>query len=102
MRILRACGQIAELIFSCTRPVLLSRRLGAGSPPPPPPRQHGREQAVVSTGADAASRFQRRSSAAPALFLIVGTGTAADRSLEDYLKVLSLIAAPHHAQSSSK
>jgi hypothetical protein len=36
----------------------------------------------VFTGADAASRFQRRSSAAPALFLIVGTGTAAGRSLK--------------------
>jgi hypothetical protein len=35
----------------------------------------------VFTGADAASWFQRRSSAAPALFLIVGTGTAAGRSL---------------------
>ena len=34
------------------------------------------------TGADAASRFQRRSSAAPALFLIVGTVTAAGRSLK--------------------
>jgi len=36
----------------------------------------------VFTGPDAASRFQRRSSAAPALFLIMGTGTAADRSLK--------------------
>jgi hypothetical protein len=34
MRILRACGQIAELIFSCTRTVLPSGWLGAGSPPP--------------------------------------------------------------------
>jgi hypothetical protein len=34
----------------------------------------GREQAVVFTGADAASRFQRRSSAAPALFLMWAQG----------------------------
>ena len=34
------------------------------------------------TGADAASRFQRCSSAAPALFLIVGTGTAAAGALK--------------------
>ena len=33
-----------------------------------------REQAVVFIGADAASRFQRRSSAASALFLILGHG----------------------------
>jgi hypothetical protein len=43
------------------------------------PRPRGRERAVVFTGADAASRFQRRFSAAPALFVIVGTETAADR-----------------------
>jgi hypothetical protein len=36
----------------------------------------------VFTGADAASRFQRRFSAAPALFLIVGTGTAAGPGLK--------------------
>jgi hypothetical protein len=36
------------------------------------------------TGADAASRFQRRSSAAPALFAIVSTGTATDRSQVSY------------------
>ena len=46
------------------------------------PRRRGREQAVVFTGADPASRFQRRSSAASALFLILGTGTATDRSLK--------------------
>lgn len=34
----------------------------------------GREQAVVFTEADAASRFQRRSSAAPALFLMWAQG----------------------------
>jgi hypothetical protein len=52
------------------------------SSPSPPPRPRGRERAVVFTGADAASRFQRRFSAAPALFLIVGTGTAADQGLK--------------------
>jgi hypothetical protein len=45
-----------------------SSRTSCSSSPSPPPRPHGREQAAVFTGADAASRFQRRSSAAPALF----------------------------------
>jgi len=57
-------------------------RTSCSSSPSPPPRPHGREQAVVFIGADAATRFQRRSSAAPALFLIVGPGTAASRSLK--------------------
>jgi hypothetical protein len=59
-----------------------SSRTSCSSSPSSPLRPHGREQAVVFTGPDAASRFQRRSSAAPALFLIVGTGTAAERSLK--------------------